>query len=217
MFSHRRTKHDQSARSRTAPQPARQWLLPLLALLLPLLFCMHSAFAQPWSAALTPPDGNIGGPPGSTIGWGYDIANEDAALWLVLTGVSADPFEHATPVALFDLPVLAPQQSLLRLFDGVDGLYALTWDTTAPVGYVNVGTFLLTAEWWSGDPLAGGSFFAAADSISLDYSATVTQQQPGELPVPASVALIGAGLCALALLRVQRRSPSRLSRTGARR
>jgi hypothetical protein len=175
-----------------------------------LLFCMQSALAQPlWSAATAPLDGNIGGPAGSTIGWGYQIDNPDAALWLVLTGVSADPFLNATPLALFDLPVLAPGATLSRAFDGVNGLYGLIWGASAPVGFVNTGAFLLTAEWWSGDPLAGGVFVELAENATLEYSAIVTQQVPGELPEPALPLLMGAGLAAAALARRYRRGGTR--------
>lgn len=175
-----------------------------------LLFCMQSALAQPlWTAATDPLDGNIGGPAGSTIGWGYEIVNPEAALWLVLTGVSADPFLNATPLALFDLPVLAPGVTLHQAFDGVNGLYGINWDASAPLGFVNTGAFLLTAEWWDGDPLAGGGFVESADSLSLDYTAIVTQQGPGELPEPALPLLMAAGLAAAALARRYRRGATR--------
>jgi hypothetical protein len=175
-----------------------------------LLFCMQSALAQPlWTAVTDPLDGNIGGPAGSTIGWGYEIANPDAALWLVLTGVSADPFLHGTPLALFDLPVLAPGLTLNQAFDGVNGLYGISWDASAPQGFVNSGAFLLTAEWWDGDPLAGGSFVELADNLSLDYSAIVTQQGPGELPEPALPLLMGMGLAAALLARRYRGGATR--------
>lgn len=177
------------------------------AALLALLFCAQGAWAHPyWNAATIPADGNIAGPAGTTIGWGYQIGNEDAALWLVLAGVSADPFQHASPLALFDLPVLAPGATLTRAFDGVDGLYGLSWDTGAPENFVNAGVFVLTAEWWNGDPLGGGALAGLAESLSLNYSALAAPGPDEPLPEPGAPALMAAGLASLLAARRYRQT-----------
>jgi hypothetical protein len=165
---------------------------------------INAAMAQPiWSAATLPADGNIGAAAGAATGWGYEIANPEATLWLVLTGASADPFQHATPLALFDLPVLAPGDTRTQTYDGVQGLYGMVWDASAPLGFVNTGQFLLTAEWWNGDQLSGGTLAMAADDILLAYTATVTQ--PGVLPEPAPLTLIAGTLLAWGTVLYRRR------------
>ena len=169
--------------------------LAMLAMLPAALLLSPGAGAQSWSALTTPADGHIGGLAGSTLSWGYDIANLDAALWLVTTGVSADTFQYAAPMSMFRFPILGPGQADSMPVNGAFGLYGLTWNARAPLGYVNQGSFLLTAEWWNGDPLAGGSYVAAADSIRLDYSATVTGLPP--VPEPSAVLLLVAGLALL--------------------
>lgn len=162
-----------------------------------LLLGAPAAWAQQWSAATMPLDGNIAGTAGARIGWGYQIDNQEATNWLVLTGLSADAVQHAVADSLFDLPIIAPGASAMTAYAGATGLYALTWDADAPVGFVNFGSFVLSAEWWDGDPLAGGQFLALADDISLNYSALVTQVP--ELP-PAAMLLLG-----LAALQLRRR------------
>lgn len=162
------------------------------------------AFAVPtWNASTLPADGNIDGAAGSTIGWGYSINNPDSTLWLVMTGVSANPFANAAPLAIFDLPVLIPGASLNVTFDGVSGLYGLSWDRGAPVGFVNFGDFLLTAEWFDGDPLAGGSLVETATDILLSYSATVIQGSA--IPEPPMAALF---VLAATILWRRRQRPS---------
>ena len=157
-----------------------------------------------WIASTLPGSGNISGVAGSTIGWGYEIANQDASLWLVLTSVSADAFQHAVGDALFDLPILAPGVGDSVAFDGSHGLFALTWDTDAQEGFVNFGNFVLRAEWWDGDPLAGGNFVATAPNKLLAYSALVADAPVGgTVPLPDTLVL---SVSALALMAAQRRS-----------
>lgn len=161
------------------------------------------AQAQSWTADTIPPSGQIGGATGSTLSWGYQMANNDGALWLVTTSVSADVFQHATPLSFFSFPILAPGQQASIPANGAFGLYGLTWDATAPLGFVNQGSFVLTAEWWNGDPLAGGSYVSAADSVAMDYSAVVTEVLP--VPEPSEALLLGAGLALLGWLHRSRR------------
>lgn len=138
--------------------------------------------------SLLPSDGNISGPPGSTIGWGYSLTNTDPSNWFVSTNLNADSFSNGTPSLLFDFPILAPGGSVTEAFDSVNsiGLYELIWDPGAPVGFVNGGNFTLSGEWWDGDPLNGGNLIAAAPDVSLAYSATVTQGSSSAVPEPSS-------------------------------
>ena len=103
-----------------------------------------------WTVTLLPsPD--LSGPPGSTLTWGYSIDNLSNTDWLVTTGVNAGVFLNGTPdSSVFDFPIIAPESSA----DGT--LYQFTWDPMAPIGFVNSGTFQITADYYSGDPSEGG-------------------------------------------------------------
>jgi hypothetical protein len=153
----------------------------------------------------TVPDAvTVASPAGLETGWGYILHNESSSLWLVTTNLSAGTFQHATPDLIFDFPDLAPGGTVTVPYDPVTqaGLYQILWDQNAPAGFVNSGTFTLSAQWWSGDPGAGGSFISGAPNANQPYSATIT-------PEPATV-----GLEALFLLifctvgRLRRKAPS---------
>lgn len=181
--------------------------LATAVLLLPLSVCAGS-----FSFTLVPVSGDISGPPGSTIGWGYTLTN-DTALWIQPMGVSADAFLNGTPNVLFDFPAVAPGSFVTLNFSLVAtgacsfppcGLYSLTWDTTAPVGFVNSGSFIVSSDFYSGDPNNGGTDLGPAPDASAAYSATVTGSGT---PEPSSLTLMVSGLAGLGLRlgrRVQR-------------
>ena len=103
------------------------------------------AAADSFTFTTVPSGGNISGPAGSTIGWGYTIANL-SPNWLVTDNLSAGLFLHGTPNALiFDFPVIAPGASLFVGFDSTNmkGLYGLKWDGNAPNGFTNYEVFIL--------------------------------------------------------------------------
>jgi hypothetical protein len=145
-----------------------------------LLLSSGAAFADSYSFSLIPPSGNIQGAPGSTIGWGYSIANQSSSQWLETTLLNADLVQNATfDFSYFDLPILAPDTTVTVTFDTVafTGLAALTWDASAPAGFTNSGNFYLSAQWLNGDPFGGGNFLAEADATAA-YSATVSVATP---------------------------------------
>ena len=178
------------------------------------LACPPAAQAGPFTLL---PDSDISGEAGSTIGWGYELINESTD-WLVLTGISAGSFSHATPdSSLFDFPILAPGASWSVAYDPAlfQGLFQLTWDALAPAGFINSGLFVLSAEFWNDDPFAGGAFIDAAPGFSAEYSATVTA--PAPVPEPATLLLMATGLGATGLLeRRRRRRATNLTRDQAR-
>jgi PEP-CTERM motif len=141
-----------------------------------------------WTITLIPLSGDISGPAGSTIGWGFTIDNQ-SDITLFLDSVDANVFQHATPNAgVFSFPEVDPNSSLtIDYLMGTDGLYEITWDADAPAGFVNSGFFLVTAEWCD----ASGSCFAAPDQTAA-YSATVTGANT--VPEPGTLILLGAGL-----------------------
>ena len=133
-----------------------------------------SASAQnSWNASTLPLDGAVTGSFQTSTGWGYAISNPSAG-WLVMTGIAVSGFVYAVPSLVFDFPIIKPFSSIDRLFDGSSGLYSVSWAAGVYAGSVDLGFFTLTAEWWSGDPFSGGSYIAAADSVLLPYSASVS-------------------------------------------
>src|ERR1035437_6525673 len=91
---------------------------------------------------LLPADGNVFGSPGSTVGWGYSLANNDPTNWFLTILLNSDSFANGTPSLLFDFPIVAPGATVSVPYDpGTAGLYELTWDIGAPVGFVNSGNF----------------------------------------------------------------------------
>jgi hypothetical protein len=177
-----------------------KWTLLLAGLAL--ITCIPSLYADSFTYTfeLIPENGVIEGLPGSTIGWGYQIENKDDTKWLSPSSLAAGTFINATPGAIFDFPVLAPGATLSVPFDGIYGLYEISWDLTAPVGFVNSGSFIVSADWYDGDPASEGNFLQPASDQTVNYSATVAGSQV-PVPEPASVLLIASGLIGCAVLR----------------
>jgi hypothetical protein len=150
-----------------------------------------------------PSSGNIEGAPGSTIGWGYSITNESATDWLVTANLAADVFADSTPDASpFDFPIIAPLTTVSVPYDLLtdSGLFALTLDADAPVGFVNDGTFTLSAQWWTGDPLTTGSFLEDASDETAVYSATVSSPTSA-VPEPQACLLLPSAMLAVLVIR----------------
>ena len=164
-----------------------------------LLAGMPSAYALPlWDFNTLPASGAVAGPAGSTVGWGYSITNPDPNHWLSLTGLSADSFLNGVPDgAIFDFPVVGPSTTLSVSYDGTQGLYQFTWDAGAPTGFNNSGTFVLSADWYDGDPLGTGQFVEVAADRSASYFAEVTAAVPHSIPEPATLLLVASGVLGL--------------------
>jgi hypothetical protein len=156
-----------------------------------------SADIPTYTFSTIPASGNIQGTPGSTIGWGYVITNNDLTDWLVTTNLTSDPFANGVPDAsLFDFPIIAPGASVSLGYDSMAGagLFALTWNPSAPVGFTDSGLFTLSAEWWTGDPFAGGAFIQTAVAGTAAYSAVVSSPAISAVPEPNSFLLLLAVL-----------------------
>lgn len=93
-----------------------------------------------------------------------------------------------------DFPIVPPGGTVTQSFNRASGLglYAFTWDTDVSPLVVNAGTFVVNAEWWDGNPLAGGSFVRAAPHLTAPYSVAVAAA-----PEPASTGLLMFGAGAL--------------------
>lgn len=179
-----------------------------------LMLCL-SAFAAVaadlYNFNLLPSDGSIASSPGSTVGWGYALQNQSNAFWLVTVDLNSDSFLNATPTLLFDFPNLAPGSTVAAVFDEASstGLLALTWDASAPLGFVNAGSFDLSAQWWDGDPLVGGRFVSDAPGANAFYTATV---MAAAIPEPGTLGLTVITL--LGLLMTARHGHARRQRQG---
>ena len=148
-----------------------------------------------WTFGLIPADGAIAGPPGSTIGWGYTLANQSTTYWLFAFAVSTDTaFINATASAApFDFPLLAPGASTSVPYDGFVGLTELTWGSTALDGFVNSGNFILNAGWYDDDPFAGGNLVGDAGTRSAAYRAVAVAPAASDVPEPGTCALLVLG------------------------
>jgi len=168
--------------------------------------CFAAASAATLSAdsitfSLLPGDGNLSGAPSSLIGWGYSITNNSTADWFLATGLNSDSFSNGTPTSLFDFPEVGPGQTVTEAFDAVNsiGLFELQWDASAPNGFANAGSFVLSGQWWNGDPFNGGSLIATATDVAVPYSATVSGGSGSNTPEPAAgyLLLLAIGITAI--------------------
>src|SRR5271165_4717568 len=91
-------------------------------LVIALLSFSTFALADDISLTLIPLSGDVAGPPGSTVGWGYTMTN-NTALWIQTEAVSSDAFLNGTPTLIFDFPAVAPGSFVMLDFSlGVTGL-----------------------------------------------------------------------------------------------
>jgi hypothetical protein len=167
-----------------------------VVLTLSVLLVCSTAVADSYTFNPIPGDGNVSGPPGSTVGWGYTITNDSTTYWLVTSGLGSDPFLDGTPSLIFDFPDLAPGATVTVNFDPSipAGLLEFTWDAAAPFGFANSGNFDLSAQWWNGGPLNGGSFVMDAPDALASYSVSVTST-----PEPPAYLLLLSSLIVLVM------------------
>ena len=171
-------------------------------LVLIVVLLVPTAVAGPFEFTfeVTPASGQVFGAPGARIGWGYSISNLDPLNWLVTSNLSTDPFLFATPDgSVFDFPIIAPMTTVSVPYDGTTGLYQITWDTTATLAFTNSGLFALAADWYDGDPFAGGILIQPAPTSFAAYSATVA-----DVPEPSTLISLGSCLAAIVVRRLTR-------------
>ena len=168
------------------------------------LIIMMSASLLPaatFSFELLPGGGAIQGNAGSSIGWGYSLANESPDEWLLTTSLNSDPFVSATPTILFNFPILPPGATVVQPYDSIagTGLVELLLSSYSGNSVINSGQFEIEAQWWSGNPFAGGAYLADATPALQAYQAIATAT-----PEPSSTAMVVIGLAALSIVFVKR-------------
>ncbi len=151
-----------------------------------------SAFAGTYTVELQPANGNVAGPPGYLVGWGYTITNQSPTDWLVTSALNSDPFLYGTAIYVFDFPILDPGASVTVPFNPLipAGLFALLWQPGAPDGTMNSGVFTVSAEWWTEDPGNGGTFLDVAPDATANYAAVVHSPEAGTGPLLAGAFLV---------------------------
>lgn len=169
-----------------------------------IVLCLAGTVSAGTIFTIIPSDGNVSGPPGSVVGWGYSLTNNDTSDWFVSTALNSDSFSNGTPTLLFDFPIIAPGDTVTESFDAVNGigLFELAWDDSAPAGFVNSGNFVLSGQSWTGDPFSGGSFIADVPDTALPYTATVGGAPPSEVPEPSSFVLLVGGTALMIAFRM---------------
>ena len=178
--------------------------------ILTILFAATS-YADSFTFSTVPPSGSISGAAGSTVGWGYSVTNNSLDQWLVFNSVGSDSaFSNGTPnFGVFDSPVVAPNSTITTDYDGTNGLFEFTWNASAPAGSFNSGNFVLSAEWWSGNPfddVAPGEFLESIPDRSVPYSVTVPVScNCTPVPESSSLLLLVCGMGGLLLLRIHRK------------
>jgi hypothetical protein len=175
-----------------------RYLQALLVLLLSMLSLSAHALPFTFTFATGPAGGAVSGLPGQTVGWGYQLVNTDTSNWFVPTVLNASSFSIGSPDAsYFDFPILVPGAAAVVAFDAAlhAGLYGVQIFPFALPGQVDSGSFSLSGEWWSGDPLSGGTFLQAADVAVSPFSLEVAGITA--VPLPGSLPLLALGLVLL--------------------
>ena len=180
-----------------------RWVLVLALGVLP---GVAPALGGQITLTLIPASGDVAGLPGSTVGWGYTITNTTSD-WIQTMNLSAGLFQDGTPNEIFDFPAVGPGDSVTLGFSLAAtascsfppcGIYELTWNSTAPSGFTNSGTFTVSSDYYSAEPgTSGATDLGPAPDASAPYSAVVS-------PEPGTWTLLGSALAWVGGLRFRR-------------
>jgi hypothetical protein len=132
------------------------------------------------------------------VGWGYSITNDSSTQWLVTADLTTTgSFQNGTPnTGIFDFPIIAPDTTVNVSYNAATGtgLFAFTWNSTAPIGFTNSGQFDLTG-FFCADSMFDGCSTNNIDALA-PYSTTATSSTTPE-PTPLLLLSIGVGLFVL--------------------
>jgi hypothetical protein len=191
----------------------KPWLKAIFTCGLAVVLMSSPAFADLITLDLIPATGDVEGLPGSTVGWGYTITN-NSTDWLQPESLNTDVFLNGTPNSIFDFPAVAPSSFVTLDFSLVAtasctsppcGLYELTWDNGAPLGFSNNGTFTISSEFFDQNPAnAGATDLGAAPDITAGYTATT-----GAVPEPSTLPLLITALAGASFCRAYKKDTNR--------
>jgi hypothetical protein len=174
----------------------RKWLLLLCSVGL-----MTVARGDVFTFSTIPGDGNISGSPGATVGWGYSITNDSTTDWLGTLTLDAPSFLDGTANPIFDYPVIAPGATVTETFDASlpQGLYEFTWNSNAPIGVVNSGSFTISGDFYADENDANNETNPlSSDQESAAYSVTSVVSA---IPEPSSRILLATVVVVIFLIR----------------
>jgi hypothetical protein len=160
------------------------------------LTLMLGAVLSAASMVALPPGMDLIALPGSTALWSVEVTNDTG--YMVPTSfqyLTLDPAGSFTDIFLSLFVVVGPGGTLPVL-----GPYDI--DAAATPGFVSVGKLMLSYDLFSvdpNDPLFNPDTDLMTSGNTLDLDASVKIQDAGEVPEPATGALLGLALACLAL------------------
>ncbi len=177
-------------------------MLKRLLLLSAVLSVLFSTTTQAATVLqLDPLDGAISGLAGSTVGWGFNLSNDEN--YLVVTSAA---FEPATALGTFtdfisvvDLFVVGPAPNAspvwAQSFDATTqtGIGSFTINAGAAPGNVASGQIVLTYDLFTRSPL-DALFNPDTDTLSNGNLLTANASVATVVPLPAAVWLFGSAL-----------------------
>ena len=175
-----------------------------IVLALGILFTARAARAQSDSVTFTvlPPD--VSGPAGTTVGWGYSIANNSTTNYLDINYIDSTVFTNGISDSspfLFSYSTLAPGATETQLYDPVNnlGLFQFTWNVGVATGTTDAGIFGLTGAFCNPSDILCATDLSVPNTVLAtgDYTATVIPASGTPVFEPSSVLLLVSGLCAI--------------------
>jgi len=163
---------------------------------------------------LTPPSGALSGIPGSTIGWGFSLANPSnfavvtsSNFCLDSSGVTSACVAPtlgtytdfiATNFTIVGPPPESPFVTQVFSQSPASGLGSLAINASAPSGATDAGQIVVTYDLYSVDPLSA-NFDPSADLLSTgNFVVSSASVSANSTPEPSSLALLALGCLLLA-------------------
>jgi hypothetical protein len=181
-----------------------------------LLLMSLAATADDISLTLTP-SGAVSGPPGSTVGWGFSITNNDTLFLVAINSffcqtATVPPEDPAftgctqtlgtyTDLIGSNATVVAPGDTANESFDGVNGFGEYTIND--PASGVDSGSLVLWFNFWTANPFTDST--ATTDGVTNEVfsdaaSVTVTAVTSA-VPEPGTLLLLGSCIAMIAARR----------------